>query len=190
MKIFLSGILIVASVLVGCRSEQQTSSTGAQQPETGSTPEAPGAGSDGRVVLGGIMPDYEAIMLDGSPFRMGGAGDKVVLLNIWATWCGPCRIEIPELEALHTKLAPQGFEVVGVSIDDPGATEIVREFVGEQHMTYPVVLDPQGRIADMFQTTVIPTSALIDRSGKILWMHRGLVRATDPALNAALEEAL
>ena len=121
---------------------------------------------------------------------MGGAGEKVVLLNIWATWCGPCRIEIPELEALHKKLAPEGFEVLGVSIDDPGADQIVRDFVGEQHMTYPVVLDPRGRIADMFQTTVIPTSALIDRNGKIVWMHRGLVRANDPALNAALEEAL
>ena len=189
MKTFLSGLLVVAFVLTGCRGEQQASPQETTAAET--VPESAAIlASDGKVVLGGIMPDYEATTLDGKPFQMGGAGEKVVLLNIWATWCGPCRIEIPELEALHKKLAPQGFEVLGVSIDDPGADQVVRDFVSEQHMTYPVVLDPRGRIADMFQTTVIPTSALIDRSGKIVWMHRGLVRATDPALNAALEEAL
>ncbi len=134
------------------------------------------------------MPSYDATTLDGRPYEL--TSEKVVLLNIWATWCGPCRVEIPELQVLHDEFGSRGFEVVGVSIDDPGANQIVREFVREQQMTYPVVLDPQGRIADLFQTTVIPTSALIDREGTILWVHRGIVRAADPALNAALEKAL
>lgn len=133
------------------------------------------------------MPSYSASTLDGRPFEL--SNDKVVLLNIWATWCGPCRVEIPELQVLHEKFASKGFEVLGVSVDDAGADHVVRDFVREQKMTYPVVLDPQGRIADLFQTTVIPTSALIDRQGKILWVHRGLVRAGDPALTAALEKA-
>jgi thiol-disulfide isomerase/thioredoxin len=136
------------------------------------------------------MPNYEAKLLDGSVFRLSDRRSKVVLLNVWATWCGPCRYEIPELQAMHEKYSPRGLEVVGVSIDDPGMESDVRTFVQGEKMTYPVVLDPQGRIAELFETTVIPTSVLIDRSGTIVWMHRGIVSAGDRSLQQALQKAL
>jgi thiol-disulfide isomerase/thioredoxin len=140
--------------------------------------------------VGHKFPDYEAKWMDGSSFRLGQRRDKVVLLNIWATWCGPCRYEIPELQQMHERFGSKGFEVVGVSIDDPGTEENVREFVEREKIGYPVVLDPQGRIADLLQTTVIPTSALIARDGTILWMHRGIVSANDERLTSALNKAL
>lgn len=187
MKGFLVFLVLLIGTLAACRGERQDPAT---QPSAGSpaTEDRRQAGSEGRIVVGGKMPSYSATTLDGRPYEL--KTDNVVLLNIWATWCGPCRVEIPELQVLHEKFGPRKFEVVGVSIDDPGTEQIVRNFVREQRMTYPVVFDPQGRIADLFQTTVIPTSALIDREGTVLWVHRGIVRASDPALNEALEKAL
>ena len=139
--------------------------------------------------VGSQMPPYTATNLDGSPFELAAMKDKVLLLNLWATWCGPCRFEIPELQKIHDRFEERGFEVVGVSLDESGAA-VVKPFVDEQKMTYPVVLDPRGQLADMLQTTVLPTTILVDRSGKIVWKKLGLIKANDAALEQAIEAAL
>jgi thiol-disulfide isomerase/thioredoxin len=136
------------------------------------------------------MAEYTAMNLDGSKFDLAAKRDKVVLVNVWATWCGPCRYEIPELQALHEHYAPRGLEVVGVSVDESGV-ESVREFVAEQKkMTYPVVLDAEGKITNLLQTSVLPTSVLVDRSGKIVWKKYGAIMQGDEELKKAIETAL
>ena len=136
------------------------------------------------------MPAYQAALLDGKPFDLAAERPgKVVFLNVWATWCGPCRFEIPELEKMHAKYAARGFEVVGVSVDENGA-EAVKPFVSEQSIGYPIVLDPPGKIANVLQTTVLPTSVLIDRNGKIVWRRIGALMGPDATLDAAIEKAL
>lgn len=184
-------LIVVALLVPGCRREAATPGQGGAAGKTGS-PAAGEEDSSGPATaeLGQKMPEYRAITLEGKPYNLSDRRDKVVLLNIWATWCGPCRYEIPELQALHDRLSPRGLEVLGVSIDDPGQEGGVRDFVNEQKITYPVVLDPEGKIADLFQTTVIPTSALVNRDGTILWKHRGIVSADDAELQAALQKAL
>src|ERR1043165_10316624 len=123
--------------------------------------------------VGATMPPFHATMLDGSPFDLAAErGKHVVFLNVWATWCGPCRFEIPELEKMHAKYAPRGFEVVGVSVDEEGSVP-VKPFVQEQAIKYPIVLDPPGKIANVLQTTGLPTSVAIDRNGKIVWRRVG-----------------
>lgn len=140
--------------------------------------------------VGATMPPYQATMLDGTPFDLAAArGKNVVFLNLWATWCGPCRFEIPELEKMHAKYAPRGFEVVGVSVDEEGATA-VKSFVKDQAIGYPIALDPSGKIANLLQTTVLPTSVLIDRKGKIVWRRIGALMGPDATLDAAIEAAL
>lgn len=140
--------------------------------------------------VGATMPPFRATMLDGSPFDLAAErGKKVVFLNVWATWCGPCRFEIPELEKMHAKYGPRGFEVVGVSVDESGA-EAVKPFVKEQNIGYPMVIDPPGKIANLLQTTVLPTSVLIDRDGKIVWRRIGALMGPEPALDTAIEKAL
>ena len=140
--------------------------------------------------VGATMPPYQATMLDGTPFNLSAErGRNVVFLNLWATWCGPCRFEIPQLEKMHAKYAARGFEVVGVSVDE-GGVEAVKPFVKEQTIAYPVALDPSGKIANILQTTVLPTSVLIDRNGKIVWRRIGALMGPDAALDAAIEKAL
>ena len=142
-----------------------------------------------RLDVGSTMPAYTATNLDGSGFDLAAKKDKVLLLNIWATWCGPCRYEIPELQKIHDRFEKRGFEVVGVSVDESGA-QVVEPFVEEQKMTYPVVLDPRGQLADMLETSVLPTTVLVDRSGKIVWKKLGLITANDTTLEQAIEAAL
>jgi thiol-disulfide isomerase/thioredoxin len=157
----------------GKTQPQQTATTAATQTEVG-TP----------------MPEYAAMYLDGSKFDLAAKRDKVVLLNVWATWCGPCRYEIPELQKLHEQYAPRGLEVIGVSVDESGV-EPVRSFVAEQKkMAYPIVLDAEGKIANLLQTTVLPTSVLVDHKGRIVWKKYGAIMEGDEELKKAIEAAL
>jgi thiol-disulfide isomerase/thioredoxin len=141
------------------------------------------------IEVGNLMPAYSADALEGGKFDVAQEKGRVVFLNVWATWCGPCRAEMPFLENLHQKNAPRGLKVVGVSVDEGGVAP-VKEFLSAQKITYPIALDPDGRIATMLQTTVLPTSVLIDRSGHIVWKGYGMVNGSEPALTKALEKAL
>jgi thiol-disulfide isomerase/thioredoxin len=154
------------------------------------TPQSQG-GSDPRVgwKRGAQVPKFEAVTLDGKPFRLPDSEGRVLLVNIWATWCGPCRYEIPELKKLQQQHAGKKFDVVGVSVDTSGEAA-VRDFVRQHQINYPVVLDPEGSVAAMMKTTVLPTSALVDRTGKVLWVKVGVVRSGNSDLAAALKEAL
>ena len=183
--------IILATLILGaCKRTEQPAAPGdsaapAVQPPAQSTAAAPAAGID----VGSTLPEYSATWLDGSKFDLAGRREKVVLLNVWATWCGPCVYEIPELQALHERFGPRGFEVIGVSVDE-GDVEGVRQFVADKKVTYPIALDPQGRLADMLQTSVLPTTVLLDRKGTIVWKKYGAIMAKDSALEQAIESAL
>lgn len=182
------------AVLMSCKRAETPAApaatrgaTDTAQPQTTSSEATPPA--DGKDV-GATMPEYTAMGLDGSKFDLAAKRDKVVLVNVWATWCGPCRFEIPELQKLHEEYGPRGFEVIGVSVDESGV-DSVKQFIGEQKkMTYPVILDAEGKIANILQTSVLPTSILVDRSGKIVWKQVGAIEAKDAKLKKALEAAL
>lgn len=185
-KIFL--LLAFITVLSSCKGRETavgTSGPPGQQQKKAQTAEQTTIGTD----IGATMPAYSATWMDGSKFDLASKRDKVVLLNLWATWCGPCREEIPDLQALHDKYAPKGFEVIGVSVDENGI-EPVKQFVQEFKMTYPVALDPEGKLAGIFQTSVLPTSVLLDRTGKIVWKQYGLIMKGDEELLKAIEKAL
>ena len=139
--------------------------------------------------VGAQFPAYEAMHLDGSKFDLASKRDKVLMLNVWATWCGPCREEIPELQALHDRYKDQGFEVIGVSVDDIAA-EAVKSFADDRKMTYPVVIDAEGKIANMLQTSVLPSTVLLDREGRIVWKRFSIIMPNDKEVVQAIEKAL
>lgn len=142
-----------------------------------------------RKPAGPPLPPYQAQWLDGTAFDATSQKGSVVLLNLWATWCAPCRYEIPELGKLHAKYAPRGFKVIGVSVDEGGAKD-VKPFVAEQKIQYPIVVDSDGKLATMLKTDVLPTSVLVDRNGDIVWKKVGIIDMSDPSLSKALESAL
>ncbi|MBK5259559.1 MAG: TlpA family protein disulfide reductase [Thermoanaerobaculia bacterium] len=141
------------------------------------------------VDVGSQMPAYAAQYLDGKTFDIKDQRGKVVFLNLWATWCGPCRFEIPELQKLHDSYAARGFAVVGVSVDE-GDIKVVRDFVAEQKMTYPVVQDSAGSLAVLLDTSILPTSLILDRSGRVVWKKLGMVTSADAEMVRVIEKAL
>lgn len=140
--------------------------------------------------IGASAPQLEAKTLDGQPVSLASLNGSPVLLNVWATWCHPCRTEIPVLEALHREYDPKGVEVIGVSIDDAGAGPDIRRFAEEFGVTYAIWHDPDQRVMPSFNVIGVPTTFLIGRGGKVLWRKTGEVKAGDPALAAALDSAL
>lgn len=147
-------------------------------------------GAAGRVEVGHPVPAYRTVTLDGDSVSLTDQQGKVVLLNIWATWCHPCREEIPDLRQIHAAYRARGLELVGVSVDADGAEHNIREFMKEFEMTYPVWLDPAERISTQFLTIGVPTTFLIDRGGVLRWRRTGPVRMSDTSLTNAIERAL
>jgi len=142
------------------------------------------------VEVGKPAPAYSATTLAGDSVSLASLRGRVVLLNIWATWCHPCREEIPVLQALHERHAAEGLEVVGVSIDVASEREAVGEFVREFAMTYPVWLDPEGRVSNAFPAVGVPATFLIDPQGTVRWRKIGPIAENDTSLARALDEVL
>lgn len=150
-------------------------------------------GSDGavaRVDIGAPVPAYAAVSLAGDTVSLAAQRGKVVLLNVWATWCHPCRDEIPELQALHERYAPRGLELVGISVDTESADQAIRAFMQDFRMTYPVWRDPGERVSAQFHIVGVPATFLIDREGILRWRKTGPIQPGDATLQAAIEQAL
>lgn len=142
------------------------------------------------VQIGSPAPAYATVSLAGDSVSLAKLRGKVVVLNIWATWCHPCRKEIPELRALHEKYQGRGLELVGVSVDNDGSDDVIREFMTEFAMNFPVWRDPDERISTRFLTVGVPTTFLIDREGILRWKNIGPIAPNDTAFQAAIERAL
>lgn len=156
-------------------------------------PDAPppeAAAGEQKVEIGQPAPSYGATAMSGDSVSLAALRGKVVLLNVWATWCGPCRKEIPELRALHAAYRDRGFEVVGVSVDTDGTDETIRAFLKEFRMDYPIWRDPDERVSALFRLAGVPATFLIDRRGILRWKMTGPVEPGDTTLTAAIDKAL
>lgn len=130
-----------------------------------------GCGMAEGAVVGRGAPAFEAATVEGERVSLAELRGEVVLLNVWATWCGPCRDEMPSMERLHRELAPQGLRIVAVSVDGaPGALSAggnVAEFARELGLTFTIWHDPSGSVQRVYRTTGVPESFVIDRDGVI-----------------------
>ena len=109
--------------------------------------------------------DFTLTDLHGNPWHLRELKGKVVLVNFWATWCPPCRKEMPDLQALYDKYKEQGFVVLSISDEEPAK---VQPFITERKITYPVLLDPGRKVNEEFQVEGIPKSFVYDRQGKLV----------------------
>ena len=114
-------------------------------------------------------PDFHAATLDTPPKQRSLADyqGQVVLINVWATWCQPCRVEMPSIERLYRTYGPKGLRVVAVSIDDPGTDSAIRAFVHDMGMTFDVLHDPAGQIEREYQVTGYPETVIVGKDGVI-----------------------
>jgi thiol-disulfide isomerase/thioredoxin len=137
--------------------------------------------------------DAELKAMTGAPIKLSSYAGKVLVVNLWATWCGPCRVEIPELVKLHKEFRSQGLEVVGLSTEDPDSSaDLVKRFAQDFHMGYRVGwASPQVAITLMQGRDAIPQSFVISRSGRIVKRFVGFNQvSTPPQIKEAVQEAL
>ena len=130
------------------------------------------------IELGSKAPDFTAFTLDSVPRKktLADYRGQVVMINVWATWCLPCRVEMPSIEALHKSYGPRGLKVVAVSIDDPGTEATIRAFVKQYGLTFQVLHDPKGAISEAYDITGYPETFILGRDGVI---RKKLMSATD-----------
>lgn len=195
---FAIAILAITAAFAGCSKSEAPSPEPPAAVETtvaatettttaeGATSTETSAESAKEAELTAKLAAYSAPRLDGTPYVVGEQKGKALLLNVWATWCGPCRYEIPELKKLQEELGPKGLEVVGIAVDElPTNEQEVRAFVTEKAIEYPVLLDPEGRILLLLETSTVPTTVLLDKNGKVMWYSVGVVQSTNPGLQEA-----
>ncbi|CAN5617443.1 TlpA disulfide reductase family protein [soil metagenome] len=150
------------------------------------------------VEVGTRAPDFTARNLRGEQVALSGLRGEVVLLNIWATWCPPCREEMPSMQRLHETLGPSGLRVVAVSIDAlPGRLDLARRpggdvaaFVREYGLGFAIWHDPTGEIQRIYRTTGIPESFVIGRDGVIVSKVIGATEWDSEARIASLRRLL
>jgi peroxiredoxin len=109
-------------------------------------------------------PNFSLPDLDGKMVSLSDYRGKVVLLNIWATWCPPCVEEMPSMEKLYQELQGEGFEILAVSIDESGAQDVL-PFMQKHKLSFPALTDSKGAIKNLYQTTGVPESFIIDKDG-------------------------
>src|SRR5688572_14454507 len=146
--------------------------------------------------VGATIPSYSATKLDGGELSLDALRGKVVLLNVWATWCRPCVTEMPALERLYRQFHDDGLEVVAVSIDAgtgtmddmgrPGGD--VQAFVTERDLTFTILLDPRRRVEQVFQVMGVPTTIVIGRDGRIARKAVGIEAWDDEAHQAEIRQ--
>jgi peroxiredoxin len=130
------------------------------------------------VSVGSMATPIEGVTLDGTKRERSLADykGKVVLLNVWATWCEPCRVEMPSIEKLYREFGPRGLAVVAISVDDPGAEERIRDYAKELGLTFEILHDPRQVTTRNYQITGYPETFVIARDGTI---RKKLIGASD-----------
>lgn len=122
---------------------------------------------------GQIVPPYEVRSLDGAPVGIG-AGQPLTLLNLWATWCAPCREEFPDLEELHLELKDHGLRVLAVDIDAE-SPQTLRAVAEQLSLTLPIARDTSGQIQQVYANVGVPTSYLLSASGELVRSWTGII---------------
>lgn len=152
--VFIS-LLIIGAIFLSCDKKD---TSGDKTEEIKKTREGI---SEGEIAPGFTLKDLHGVEVSLKEFR-----GKVVLLNFWATWCPPCRKEIPSMVELYKRYKDKGLEIIGVNLDKLGKSE-VEKFSLEHKINFPVLLNPSGDVASLYGVVVLPTSIILDRDGRI-----------------------
>ncbi len=119
----------------------------------------------------GPAPAFTLTALTGQQAALSQYKGQVVMVNFWATWCGPCQQEMPLLDQMYKKYKPAGFTLIGVNVDKDAPP--VKELLARKPVSFPVLLDPANQVSKAYHVDEMPSSVIIDRKGEIRYIHRG-----------------
>ena len=115
--------------------------------------------------------DFTLKSYSGKNIKLSEYRGQVVLMNFWASWCGPCRQEMPLLNDLHKKYKKLGFTVMGVNVEEDSSK--ARKIVKDIKIKFPVLFDTQNKVSELYQVSAMPSSVIIDRDGNVRYLHKG-----------------
>ncbi len=148
------------------------------------------AGQESPVAAGAKAADFTLEALDGATVSMDKLRGKVVFLNLWATWCGPCREEMPSMETLYDEFKNRrDFVMLAVSQDTKGRA-VVAPYVQKNSYHFEILLDPENKVGEAYDVSGVPETFIIDRKGRIVAHHMGAFDWSRPDVKEALEELL
>lgn len=130
-----------------------------------------GAVSASTALVGQPAPDFALKSASGENLRLSEYRGEVVMINFWATWCGPCRQEMPLLDALYGRYQRVGFQLLGVNIDDDSGKAMA--MVEELGVSFPVLFDSDKSVSESYEVEAMPVTILVDRSGTVRHVHHG-----------------
>lgn len=140
---------------------------------------------------GNPSSDFTLEDIEGDLFTLADhIGDGPILINFWATWCTPCKHELPHLQALHEKYTEAGFTLVTVSEDSPKSQAKVRPYVRSKRYTFTVLLDPNSEVLHLYQGNSLPFQVLLDKDGNIVETHQGYNPGDEVVLEEKIRELL
>jgi peroxiredoxin len=119
----------------------------------------------------GPAPPFTLTEIGGQSASLSQYKGQVVMLNFWATWCGPCQQEMPLLDQMYKKYKPAGFTLIGVNVDKDAPP--VRQLLERKPVSFPVLLDPASQVSKAYHVDEMPSTVLIDRKGNVRFLHRG-----------------
>ncbi len=123
------------------------------------------------VAPSGPAPKFQLDSIGGKVVNLDQFKGQVVMINFWASWCGPCRTEMPILEKLHTKYKPMGFTMVGINVEpDP---KLAVDWLKSTPVSFPILLDTRSEVSKLYQVAGMPSTVIVDRKGNLRWLHRG-----------------
>jgi peroxiredoxin len=135
-----------------------------------------------------LAPDFTLRSVDGPNLRLKEQRGRVVLVNFWATWCGPCRQEMPQLNRLYEKYRASGFVLLGVNVDDDQRNAIgVATKLG---LKFPILLDTEKKVSQLYDLSAMPATVLIDKDGKVKYLHRGYQSGYEDTYDLQIREML
>lgn len=123
------------------------------------------------VAVAEVAPDFTLKSLQGNNLRLEEYRGQVVLINFWASWCGPCRQEMPLLDRLHQRYQETGFAVLGVNVE--GKIKPAQELVDKTKVTFPVLIDADQKVSELYNLEAMPSTVVVDRNGVVRYIHLG-----------------
>ena len=140
------------------------------------------------IATSSAAPDFTLRTLGGPNLRLAEQRGRVVMINFWATWCGPCRQEMPQLSKLYDKYRAAGFVLLGVNVDDDvrNATAVATKL----GVSFPVLLDTDKTVSKLYELATMPSTVLVDRDGQVRYLHRGYLAGYEDTYEKQLRELL
>jgi|SRR5450755_218708 peroxiredoxin len=133
-------------------------------------------------------PDFTLRTMGGPNMRLQEQRGRVVMVNFWATWCGPCRQEMPQLDRLYQKYKSSGFVLLGVNVDDDAMK--AADVAAKLGVSFPVLLDTDKAVSKLYDLSTMPSTVIIDRDGKVRYVHRGYLNGYEENYEKQIRELL